>query len=1648
MRRTNLYLAFVAGTLALAVVCADPQPGRGQQKIPVQIQNPARAETKAAEEPKYTDAVTLPRDPEARRLLQAAQDYIRKREWRVAAECLQNLLDAPEDSFIEVTRKNDRGAETVIKASVRAEANRVIGELPTEALEAYRLQFGPAAEDKFKDAVAAADPALLAEISQRYQHTDAGLKATDLLGTYHLDRGQYLMAALCFERLLARPDADKLPPKVLFKAALAYRRAGMATQAEVLFARFADAARRGEVAFGKAKPTLDALRGEYSRDIGGDPVFGLTDWPMFRGNPARSAQGVGGSAYLEPRWSASLTRPEEPLDPRDKPAVTWLEQHLELAIQGLRDKPILPAFFPIAAGGRLLVRAYDGVAAYALKPGVDGKSPGELLWRAPTDLSLFSTVRDDVNGRRMALDQWYNNFYRAGNVGPLGIAFENSVLGAISHDGQRVYFVDDLPIPPHPNMTAGGNFTGNTVNYAPFTVEVEYNRLYSADLDTGKLSWAPLGGKAAARSADGKDARRELNAGTELLDSYFLGPPLPLGGKLYCLTEKNTELRLVCLDPGRLVPSAADAKDKCPELLWVQPLGTANTRIRQDGLRRTHVAHLAYGDGILVCPTNAGAVLGVDLLSHSLVWAFSYRKVQQLSDTDQLNFRRFGRFNPAGMNAGPPGERWRPSAPCIVGNKVVFTAPDGPGSEIHCLNLRDGQPVWAAKRDDANDLYLAGVFGDRVLIVARNHVRALSLDTGKEVWKETRTGLPAGQGTAADGIYYLPLATSADPKTSDKGPEICAIDIRTGAIVGRSKARKESPGNLLFLEGELVSQSPRTVASFPLLKVKQAEIDAALAKNPTDPAGLTDRGELHLYNGAVRDAVADLRLALKQNPSPALRETARAKLHEALTALLQTDFAAGEQYLSEYAALSDVDIPANADAETKQKRTAEQVRRRAAYLELLGRGREKQGRALEAFAAYEQYGELAGHKELVDSLEEPNTRARPDIWSRGRIQALLATAAPADRKAIEAEIAARWNRVRSATGLDDLRKFVALYGPISASGMAARLTLAERLIATGEPDDLAEAERTLAGLCYSNSQRRDDPVSAARATDLMVRVCLRRGQYDNAVGFLRQLADEFPDRVVRDGKTGRELFAELQTDKRFLPYLDAPVAVWSGPLSAKRVPGTFQNRDMAMTIVPEGELLPFLERHRIVLEMKLDGGQTAWSLRMLDRATGEERWRVPGLPAATYLYNAQAAIPFAFARGHELYLHLNNLVIALDLAERKELWRYNLFGKDVVLNSGSNNFALEPPVGVIVVAAEEERKINLGRIALVEAGYVALLTRSGIVALDPTRPGPSVLWQKSDVSPRAQVFGDDQHVFVFDPEADRGRPKFQALRAADGSPVPCHDFTEFYQKKLRTLGGRILVAEPNGAAVRLIDALSGRELWRKDFAPRTIVVKSGDPRLIGAIEPGGLFTLLDGETGVLMLTSRLGPDRVEGMQEATLLADRDRYYLAIGRAADRGMNWNSAGGFGLRSVRTNGPVFALNRRTGKLEWICDFLAHQALLTEQWADLPVLVFASEYSRQAPNGPVQEQGVRVAAVSKATGKLIFDEKFVKQGQFHALNSNAAAGRIELVRQDVKVVLATPDAAARPEPVTPSADRTGRLRNPNLMPLPAVPVAPGGN
>src|SRR5205823_8349574 len=82
--------------------------------------------------------------------------------------------------------------------------------------------------------------------------------------------------------------------------------------------------------------------------------------------------------------------------------------------------------------------------------------------------------------------------------------FENSVVGTLSTDGQRVYAVDDLALPPYPsNMPRGGRnqalpdfpeYTGGLAE------AVESSRLLALDGASGELLWT-AGGRGTPESS-------------------------------------------------------------------------------------------------------------------------------------------------------------------------------------------------------------------------------------------------------------------------------------------------------------------------------------------------------------------------------------------------------------------------------------------------------------------------------------------------------------------------------------------------------------------------------------------------------------------------------------------------------------------------------------------------------------------------------------------------------------------------------------------------------------------------------------------------------------------------------------------------------------------------------------------------------------------------------------------------------------------------------------------------------------------------------------------------------------------------------------------------------------------------------------------
>ena len=1246
-----------------------------------------------------SDAITFPTDRKAKTSLSLAEDFIKEKSWGEASRILQSLLESKEDVFVEVQRN---GKPT--RTSLWREANRLLGAMPSQGREFYELQYGARARTRLADAKARNDTKVLAEVALRYLHTDAGIEATNLLGSYYLDRGDYPMASVCFERLLHHEKADQLSPMTLFKAALALRRANQTADADQAWARLGAKAEKGVLLDG-ANVSLVQLQKEFER-IADNRVSApsrVTDWLLFKGDPSRSAQGQGSTPFLEVKWSQPTARQPQ--------TEHWLTQALR---QYEERQPAIPAFFPLATTVHtsketlplVIYRSHYGIHAVDLRS-------GKLFWESPS-FGSFDKIVEEPN-KKFQFDQWLPLYQQTSP----NLLFENSTIGTLSADNARVYSVDDLVLPPHPSAQPLQQLQwGQPASFGALQDAVYHSRLQAFDLVTGKLVWE-LGGR-------GPEAQGELS------DCYFLGAPLPLGGKLYFLIEKASELRLVCLEAQK------------GEINWTQPLANVRDRLLLDVGRRMRGVSLAYGGGMLVCPTNAGAVLGVDLLTHSLVWAHSYREEQPNQEMPMM--RRGMPWNGYMINRNLNSD-WKASAPVIQDGRVVFTAPDS--DAVYCLNLRDGTPLWKESRGE--DLYLAGVYSGKVVLVGRNYCRALHLEDGKPLWR-VETGIPSGQGVASNGTYFLPLKAGIPSKE----PEVCAINLSKGTIESRTKSRKkEVPGNLIFYDGDVLSQTVLAVSAYPQLSVRLAQIDQALQKNPNDPVGMTDRGELKLDKGDLKGAVEDLRTALSNKPPPDVLPRTRAKLFESLTDLFQADFAANEKYLSEYKDLCRVPIPQDVTADDRQKLEEEQRRREANFLCLLAKGREQQGRLVDAFHAYLDFGSLSGNRELVSPPDDPALKVRPDVWAQDRTAAMVARASAQERKPLEKEIEQQWEKVRSSKDLEELRRFVQLFGSLFKIGKEARLHLAERLI---EKDAFMDAELELNRL-----RSQDDQQLAARAVEALARLMMRKELFEDAPYFYRLLGHEYAQVPVRDGKTGADFFNEARKDKRLASFFEDSRQTWSGRIKAKDpIYGTF-HAPQVITFEPEGEVLPFFQRSRLVL-------QNMAQIKLLDRATNEERWSYTLAPGANQFNNAiffyngsyeDARYPYHL-RGHLVVLNVSQMVYGFDLIDHKLLWEKSLHG-------GGPLYANAPHI------TRDERDKNLhirypdgytqrlGHPGPIGPSYVCLHGRDGLTALDPLLGTP--LWTRTDVLGRAEVFGDADHIYVVDMHADGSSGMGRALCA-------------------------------------------------------------------------------------------------------------------------------------------------------------------------------------------------------------------------------------------------------------------------------------------
>src|SRR5262245_44708049 len=200
----NTRLVWVGGFVALAAIlhgllgdsaiAKEIQLQFAEKRPPVMIDEPAPGPAYSDDD--LTERVRLPTDRTASRKIDEVNRLVGEQSWAEAAQLLQVILDEPEDKFF----KDEKGRWV----SVRGEANRIISTMPKQGVQFYEQKVGVEAKRALDEAKKKGDPALFADIALRYMHTNAGAEAAMFLGTHHLDQGRYVVAALCFERLLQR----------------------------------------------------------------------------------------------------------------------------------------------------------------------------------------------------------------------------------------------------------------------------------------------------------------------------------------------------------------------------------------------------------------------------------------------------------------------------------------------------------------------------------------------------------------------------------------------------------------------------------------------------------------------------------------------------------------------------------------------------------------------------------------------------------------------------------------------------------------------------------------------------------------------------------------------------------------------------------------------------------------------------------------------------------------------------------------------------------------------------------------------------------------------------------------------------------------------------------------------------------------------------------------------------------------------------------------------------------------------------------------------------------------------------------------------------------------------------------------------------
>jgi outer membrane protein assembly factor BamB len=1529
MKRGTLSLAALAAAIipGVAILAQQPNrpprvgPPRVQQALQLQLQMQNRALQRGLVrqidgEMELEDGYAFREDRETLTVLRKSEELWEQKRFAEAVEALGRLLEGGEDHFIKPE------AGSTVYRSAKTEARRRLAVMPKEGADSYELQFGALARQTLDDAVARGDSEGIAEVARRFFHTRAGYEAVFLIGLQHADHGRPLAAAHVWRQLLALTDQAKadFEPLLSISTARALRDAGRLDEAKELIinARRQFADEKLQVAgaplawFDGDDQAIEWLN-QFS---GAAPRSAIpSDWTMYRGGPSRNDAGAGGPPLLAYRWRVPTAND----DPAVERAVA--QMHRTYEDEGLTT---LPGLHPLAVGDTILMRTARNLMA------IDFRT-GKRLWEVPSDNPFEQLPSGGVNQAGSGANLGAGRvMYGQDSSQALYDALErrlwdDAVYGTLSSDGQLVFAVEpadsDASVYAQQSIVIGG---GGRVTPMFMQNGSQTNRLAAYEISSGKLKWEIGGPKG--------------NFPLEQAGSFFLGPPLALFGKLYVLAEADGEIRLMALE------------NETGTLAWSQQIAVGAQEFLADQMPRQAGASPSYADGVLVCPTSAGAVVGIDLASRALLWGIDYPR-----QVDQWMFSQ-GRGQIIQMNMFPGGRdndaqlRWYDSTVTLADGRLLLASPDS--DKLTCHDLMTGAQLWEKPRGDG--LYVACVDANRVIVVGANRVRALALDDGEQLWTDDRGQLPkdvrpSGRGFLSEQTYYLPT-TSGEVLGIDLADGNVASAARAMAAVAGTRDERASLGNLICHRGSVISHSVEFLECFDQLKALAERTSAILAATPDDPAALMRMGEIQLQKRDYPAAIASLRRAWEINPNA----TSRRLLSDAYLTVLEQDFGAMRDQLAEIEQV--LETPAE----------------RSAFLRLKANGLEAGGDRVAAFTVYQELANLndVGLDEKLESVTA-SWQVRCERLVRGHLERLHDAAQEAGDQAaadeMERRVAEVWKKLdEGEPNREAMERFVAHFGGFAVA-QSARMQLAKL---RAEAGDWLSAEMILLDLEAS-----EDQAVARQAWAQHAELLTTAARPADAAIYYERLAGEWADLACGD-RTGRECFEALPAEHPVRELISDAPQFAQGIVEAIDREADFNPNTPRNYVDLDGKRGPFARSHNYFVSHSTDRsslwaedglGNRLWETKLSDPEHQEVRIAV-----------ATPLLSHGRLHGHLTLISYGFNLFAVDsLGSAKQVephvaWRADLSESlpGVARMNGIIPAQVSQRFGPARTLATDQSQRRLGNMACL--GEIGLVYQRGrtLCCVSPTTG--ELQWTRDDIDAGSELFGDGETLCVLAPNS-------QEVLLFD--PVDGHELGRrpaiSPDERVLTDGRCMLSWVDMGARkaeLRYHDVVANHTVWQAPFDRRAkawIV----DNEAIGVFEPSGAFKLLRISDGQPLVNEQLDPEKALG--DVYVIAGRDQYLLLVNELKKR-LAMPVPAGMNNPIVNAHGKLYAFDRRTGKPLWDKPRgIEAQGIALRQPADLPVAVFmGQEVGGGRGNLP---RNVTMLCIDKRTGRDVYQETF---------------------------------------------------------------------